>query len=416
MRQKRSMPSTIARVVNGRHRLDDARRRASNARAAALHRVARPRRRAAGPSRRRAAGRCAGPSRRRSRSSQSMSWQRQARRVAPVGPAQRRHQQRGVAHRARHRPGHAADVGRLDRHAAEARLEADHAAPAGRQADRAADVGAEVQRAVAGGGRGAGAGAAAAGVLASGPTGCAPAGGSSTAPTTACRSRASSSCRRSPRRPRAGAPPAARRPAAGTSVVAALPSGIGTPRVAMFSLIVTGTPSSADAARRRASALGCRAPCRQRARRHRARRWRAAAARSARCAPARACTTSTGDASRARYSPASSPARRARAVQPLPPTSLPRHRRHVVGGDRRAGPQALQALLRHRHLSRVEDEDVDRVGGEHLLQVAEQLGALLRVARRRVSAPPGRGTPCCRSPSSTACWRTACSPAARRGR
>jgi hypothetical protein len=32
---------------------------------------------------------------------------------------------------------------------------------------------------------------------------------------------------------------------AGTSSVAAVPSGIGTPRVAMFSLIVTGTPSIA---------------------------------------------------------------------------------------------------------------------------------------------------------------------------
>jgi hypothetical protein len=43
--------------------------------------------------------------------------------------------------------------------------------------------------------------------------------------------------------------------AAGTSSVAAVPSGMGTPREAMFSLIVTGTPSSADS--------GC--PARQRA-------------------------------------------------------------------------------------------------------------------------------------------------------
>ena len=43
--------------------------------------------------------------------------------------------------------------------------------------------------------------------------------------------------------------------AAGTSSVAAVPSGTGTPRVAMFSLMVTGTPSSAP----------CGEPFRQRA-------------------------------------------------------------------------------------------------------------------------------------------------------
>ena len=38
--------------------------------------------------------------------------------------------------------------------------------------------------------------------------------------------------------------------AAGTSKVAAQPSGTGTPRVAMFSLTVTGTPSSGSASLR----------------------------------------------------------------------------------------------------------------------------------------------------------------------
>ncbi len=42
--------------------------------------------------------------------------------------------------------------------------------------------------------------------------------------------------------------------AAGTSSVAAVPSGTGTPLVAMFSLMVMGTPSSAP----------CGAPCCQR--------------------------------------------------------------------------------------------------------------------------------------------------------
>ena len=87
---------------------------------------------------------------------------RQAHAVARVGLRQHLHHQRGVGHGARHRPGGAAHVGRVDRDAAQAGLEREDAAPAGRQAQRAADVGADVQRAVAGrrGRAGAGAGAA----------------------------------------------------------------------------------------------------------------------------------------------------------------------------------------------------------------------------------------------------------------
>ena len=53
--------------------------------------------------------------------------------------------------------------------------------------------------------------------------------------------------------------------------------------------------------------------------------------------------------------------------------AVPGHRGDVVGEDRRAGPQALQALLRHRHLRRVEDVGVDRVVGQLALHVGEQL-------------------------------------------
>ena len=168
---------------------------------------------------------------------------RQAHAVALVGLRQHLHQQRGVGHRARHRPGGAAHVGRVDRDAAEAGLEGEDAAPAGGQPQRAADVGAEVQRPVAGGRRRARAGAGAARGSCSGPRGCASARGSSTGPTTACRSRASWSCRGSPRRPRARGPPAARRAAAGASSVAAVPSGNGVAAGGDVLLDRDGTPS-----------------------------------------------------------------------------------------------------------------------------------------------------------------------------
>ena len=159
------------------------------------------------------------------------------------------------ATRARHRPGHAAGVRRVDRDAAEAGLEREDAAPAGRQAHRAADVGADVQRPVAGGARRRRRRRCCRRGPATGPRDCASADGSSTGPTTACRSRASSSCRGSPRRPRAAAPPAARRVRRGTSSVGGGAERHRHARVAMFSLIITGTPSSAP----------CGAPLRQRA-------------------------------------------------------------------------------------------------------------------------------------------------------
>ena len=86
-----------------------------------------------------------------------------------VGLRQHAHQQRGVGDAARHRPGAAAGVGRVDRNPAEARLQGEDAAPGRRQAQRPADVGADVQRPVAGRDRRARAGAAAARLLAQVP-------------------------------------------------------------------------------------------------------------------------------------------------------------------------------------------------------------------------------------------------------
>ena len=122
-----------------------------------------------------------------------------------------------------------------------------------------------MQAAIARGGRGAGAGAGAARVLRAGPRDCASADGSSTAPTTACRSRAWWSCRGSRRRPRARRAAGGASAGAGVSSVAAVPSGTGTPLVAILSLMVIGTPSSAP----------CGSPCRQRASDRLARRQRA---------------------------------------------------------------------------------------------------------------------------------------------
>ena len=94
---------------------------------------------------------------------------RQAHRVAVVGLRENAHHQRRVGDGARHRPGDAAGVRRVDRDPAEARLQGEDAAPSGRQAHRAADVGAEVERPVAGGDAGGRARAAAARVLAQVP-------------------------------------------------------------------------------------------------------------------------------------------------------------------------------------------------------------------------------------------------------
>ena len=170
--------------------------------------------------------------------------ERQAHAVARVGQRQHLHEPGGVGHAARHRPGGPAHVGRVDRDAAQAGLEGEDAAPAGGQPQRAADVGADVQRAVARGRGRTGAGAGAARRAAPGPRGCAPACGSSTGPTRACRSRAWWSWRSSRRRLRARVPPAARRRRPATARSRRCPAASGRPAVAMFSLMVTGTPSS----------------------------------------------------------------------------------------------------------------------------------------------------------------------------
>ena len=100
---------------------------------------------------------------------QLISMRGQAHAVAPVGPRQHAHHQRGIVDDAGHRPGDAADIERIDRNAPEAGLQRDQAVPAGRQPHRAADIGAEMQRAVTGRTRGARAGRGAAGILAEVP-------------------------------------------------------------------------------------------------------------------------------------------------------------------------------------------------------------------------------------------------------
>ena len=206
------------------------------------------------------------------------------------------------ATRARHRPGDAAGIGRIDRDPAEARLEREDAAPAGRQAHRAADVGADVQRPVAGGGRGARAGAAAARVLAQVP-------GIARQRVEARQARRQHPVvrhRRLAEDHRAGlAQPRRRRRVARRPAPARSPRCRAAPAcraVAMFSLIVAGTPSSAPTARRRhvrASAPPRRAPRRAR-RRHRARRWRAGAAPTRAMRSSTARVTSTGESERSR--------------------------------------------------------------------------------------------------------------------
>ena len=116
-RQKRSRPSIMARVRKGSTRLDPARRRLSKRFAAAASTAAatsgstampkpasssRPMRRPAGVA-------C------RDRS-QAIVLRRQAHRVAIVGLRQHAHHQRRVGDGARHRPGDAAAIGRIDRH------------------------------------------------------------------------------------------------------------------------------------------------------------------------------------------------------------------------------------------------------------------------------------------------------------
>ena len=174
---------------------------------------------------------------------------------------------------------------------------------AGRQAHRAADVGADVQRPVAGGDRRARAGAAAARALAQVPGVARQARGSSTGPTTASRSRASSSCRGSPRPPRASAPPAARRCCAGTSTArrgaqrhrrAAGGDVLLDHRrhaVERADVLAGATWRSQRASEARAAASAARG---------RARRSLAGAAPRRRCASSTARVTSTGESERSR--------------------------------------------------------------------------------------------------------------------
>ena len=85
--------------------------------------------------------------------------------IALVGPGARLQHQRGVGHRARHRPRvreAPGAAGRVDRHASERGLEADDARAGRGNPDRAAAVGADVERAEPGGGRRRGAAARAA--------------------------------------------------------------------------------------------------------------------------------------------------------------------------------------------------------------------------------------------------------------
>ena len=182
----------------------------------------------------------------------------------------------------------------------------------------------------------------------SGPTGCASADESSTGPTTACRSRASWSWPAAPRRPRASARRAARPPLAGTSSDAAVPTGIGVPHVAMFSLSVPGTPSIAD----QRLAVG---PARLAGARGSQRGFGIVgiqrlqlAARNARCARSPRASPRPATPRAAGTAPPA-PRRQADADQPCSGiASLPGHRGHVVDEDRRVRPQPFQTLLADR--------------------------------------------------------------------
>ena len=183
----------------GRHRLDDGAGALEGARCG-LDRRGRPRVRRRGRSRRPCAGRGAAlhiapqVDPRRSSCDGRLMLSRQSGRLSTriINAASRTLRVIGPATR----PAYGGSIG----NAAEARLQPEDAAPAGRQAHRAADVGAQVQRAVAGRGAGSRRPRCCRRGSCSDPRGCAPACGSSTGPTTTCRSRASSSCRGSPRR------------------------------------------------------------------------------------------------------------------------------------------------------------------------------------------------------------------------
>jgi hypothetical protein len=180
-------------------------------------------------------------------------------------------------------------------------LEAHHTAPGGRQADGAADVGAHVQRAIACGGRGAAPALLPPGFLLSVPGVACELAPLLVEAAEARRQHAVVRHRGLAQQHRTVFAQACSRRGVfgrGISSVAAVPSGSGRPRVAMFSFSVTGTPSSATCgcwrfqagleARAASSALSASAP-----------RWPAGAVPSARCAPARRASPPPAKARRA---------------------------------------------------------------------------------------------------------------------
>src|SRR5215218_9604368 len=103
-----------------------------------------------------------------------------------------------------------------------------------------------------------------------------------------------------------------------------------------------------------------------------------------------ACVASTGDAALRWYRSSSSAAESVcRSAIGYSSSSaradlLPAQCGEVVCRDRRAAPQALQALVADRELRQLKHVDGRRVRRELALDVAEQLGAALRVGRRVV--------------------------------
>ena len=163
MRQKWSMPSSMACVMNGRIGATTAPAR-SNSRAACSTAA-----RTSGSTARPQPASSSRPMRRPlsfstpwSNWSQAISWNGRLMLSRASGSDSTCMNQAASATLRVIGPGGAAGVGRIDRDAAEAGLEGEDAAPAGRQPQRAADVGSDVQGPVARGRRGAGAGAGAA--------------------------------------------------------------------------------------------------------------------------------------------------------------------------------------------------------------------------------------------------------------
>src|SRR5450631_2783704 len=100
-----------------------------------------------------------------------------------------------------------------------------------------------------------------------------------------------------------------------------------------------------------------------------------------------AWVTSTGESERSRKRTSSSVA--LRSCKAVMARSLPDKRGEVVGGDRRAAPQALQALVGDRELRQLEQVGVHAVGRELALDVAEQLHSALGIGGRVVGRQGG---------------------------